>query len=133
MKKEEKVVFSLPTHVAYKDKKVYLNLNGYRNWHFFLSNQYKKLYKARVYEILGSGFLFEDKVHIEYTYYSPDKRKRDLMNVITVVDKFLQDALVELGYIGTDDTETVVKITSVFGGIDRQNSRIDVKINNFIQ
>ena len=131
MKKEEKVTFSLPTHVIHKDKKVYLNLNGYRNWHFFLSNQYKKNYKARVYEILDSGFLFNDKVHIEYTYYSPDKRKRDLMNVISVVDKFLQDALVELGFISTDDTETVIKITSMFGGIDRDNSRIDVKITNF--
>jgi len=53
------------------------------------------------------------------------------MNVISVVDKFLQDALVELGFISTDDTETVVKITSTFGGIDRADSRIDVEITNF--
>jgi hypothetical protein len=55
------------------------------------------------------------------------------MNVISIADKFLQDALVELGYISADDTSVVVKITSVFGGMDRENSRIDVKITNFKQ
>ena len=128
MKKEEKVTFSLPTHVIHKDKKVYLNLNGYRNWHFFLSNQYKKNYKARVYEILDSGFLFEDKVHIEYTYYSPDKRKRDLMNVVAVVDKFFQDALVERGCIEADDTSIVKKVSVEYKGIDKTNPRIEVNL-----
>ena len=133
MIKEEKKEFSIPTHIVHKGKNIYLNLNAYRNWHHFNSNTYKKNYKARIYEILDSSFLFSGKVHIEYTYYSPDKRVRDLMNVISIADKFLQDALVELGYISADDTSVVVKITSVFGGIDRENSRIDVKITNFKQ
>ncbi|HAV26079.1 MAG TPA: hypothetical protein DCX01_07870, partial [Bacteroidetes bacterium] len=70
-------------------------------------------------------------IEIDYVYYAPDKRKRDLMNVIAVADKFFQDALVEYGCIETDDTDTVVKITSLFGGVDKEYARIVATIKQF--
>tara|TARA_R100001463_G_scaffold52153_2_gene102895 strand:- start:2720 stop:2884 length:165 start_codon:yes stop_codon:yes gene_type:complete len=54
------------------------------------------------------------------------------MNVIAVVDKFFQDALVEQGCITTDDTDTVIKITSIYAGVDTSNPRIEATINHYI-
>ena len=122
-----KTSLSIPTSILYRGKKVRLNLNEYRNWHYRVSNIYKKSFKALVSESIES-LLFTKQIKIEYTYYAPDARKRDLMNVIAVVDKFFQDALVENGCMDSDDTDTVVAVSSLYGGIDRGNSRIDVTI-----
>ena len=54
------------------------------------------------------------------------------MNVIAVVDKFFQDALVEEGCIVTDDTDTVIKITSIYAGVDKSNPRVEATINHYI-
>lgn len=127
---QDKLV-TLPTSITYGSKKVrkyYLNLNGYRNWHYQISNKLKILFKEQVKGNLD--FCFSHKVEITYHYYAPDRRKRDLMNVIAVVDKFFQDALVEEGCIPTDDTDTVVQITSIYAGIDRDNPRIEAIITH---
>lgn len=127
---QEKVV-TLPISITYgkkKVKKTYLNLNGYRNWHYQISNKLKILFKEQVKGNLD--FSFMHKIEITYRYYAPDKRKRDLMNVIAVVDKFFQDALVEEGCIPTDDTDTVIQITSIYSGVDRENPRIEATINH---
>lgn len=109
-----------------KVRKRYLNLNQYRNWHYQTSNKLKILFKEQVKGDLDFSFL--GKIEIEYVYFAPDSRVRDLMNVIAVVDKFFQDTLTELGCIETDDTKTVVKITSIYGGIDRDDPRIEATI-----
>lgn len=75
-------------------------------------------------------FRFDGKIKIEYFYFAPDKRKRDLMNVISVVDKFFQDAMVETGCIESDDLSVVVEVNSCYMGIDRQDPRLDVIISN---
>lgn len=130
--KSEQVKITLPTSITLgkkKVKKVYLNLNGYRNWHYQVSNNVKKLFKEKVRGNLD--FCFSDKIEITYDYYAPDKRKRDLMNVIAVVDKFFQDAMVEEGCIETDDTDTVVRIVSNYKGIDRENPRIEATVKHY--
>lgn len=76
------------------------------------------------------NFRFDGKIKIEYFYFAPDKRKRDLMNVISVVDKFFQDAMVETGCIESDDLSVVVEVNSCYMGIDRQEPRLDVIISN---
>lgn len=107
-----------------------MNLNQYRNWHYQTSNKLKILFKEQVKGNLDFSFL--GKIEISYVYYAPDKRKRDLMNVIAVVDKFFQDALVEEGCIVTDDTDTVIKITSIYAGVDKNNPRVEATINHYI-
>jgi len=126
---QEKVI--LPISIVYgskKTKRYYLNLNQYRNWHYQISNKLKILFKEKVRGNLDFSFL--DQIEITYDYFAPDKRKRDLMNVVAVVDKFFQDALVENGCIKTDDTDTVIRITSMYKGIDRENPRIEATINH---
>lgn len=132
MKSEQEIKVTLPISILSGKKKIrkyHLNLNQYRNWHFQVSNNIKKQFKQEVKGFLD--FSFYGKIQIEYTYFAPDARVRDLMNYITVVDKFFQDALVEEGCIDSDDTNTVVKIISIYGGVDRGNPRMEAKIKNY--
>lgn len=129
MKSVQDIQITLPIWIKSGKKKIYLNLNQYRNWHYQVSNNIKKKFKEQVGGNLDFSIL--GQVEIDYVYYAPDKRKRDLMNVIAVADKFFQDALVETGCIETDDTDTVVKITSLFGGIDKEDARIVATIKQY--
>ena len=55
---QEKVV-TLPISITYGKKKVkkyYLNLNGYRNWHYQISNKLKILFKEQVRGNLDFSF-----------------------------------------------------------------------------
>ena len=91
-----------------------------------IANNCKKKFKEDIKHLLD--FKLEGKVKIDYEYYAPDKRKRDLMNVISVIDKFFQDAMVESGCIEADDISIVVEVNSRYIGIDRENPRLEVTI-----
>lgn len=101
-------------------------MNSYRNWHYQASNDIKRRFKSEIFDLLD--FRFDGKIKIEYFYFAPDKRTRDLMNVISVVDKFFQDAMVERGCIVSDDLSTVVKVNCSYMDIDKDNPRLDVLI-----
>lgn len=109
-----------------KNKRVGLNLNQYRNWHFQVNAKLKRDFKNEIKENLK--FVIEGAVKIEYIYYAPDRRKRDLMNVISVVDKYFQDALVERGCIEADDMGIVKEINAKYGGIDVVDPRIEATL-----
>ena len=104
----------------------WLTMNNYRNWHYQVSNDIKRKFKSEITPLLDFRLSGKDK--IEYFYFAPDKRTRDLMNVISVVDKFFQDAMVENNCIESDDLSTVVEVNSCYMGIDRENPRLDVMI-----
>ena len=57
MSKEIKIIAPLYVMLPRKtkgDKKMIINLNGYRNWHYIISNDVKKQYKEEVKEqIIG--------------------------------------------------------------------------------
>lgn len=91
-----------------------------------MSNNTKRRFKSDISRLLD--FKLDGKIKIEYFYWAPDKRKRDLMNVISVVDKFFQDAMVENGCIESDDLSTVVEVNSCYMGIDKEDPRLDVLI-----
>lgn len=129
MKSVRKIKIDLPLYVfVSKIRKKWLTLNSYRNWHYSVSNNCKKKFKEDIKSSLD--FKLMGQVRIDYEYYAPDKRKRDLMNVISVIDKFFQDALVESGCIEADDVSIVVEVNSKFMGIDRENPRLEVTITN---
>jgi len=123
----KEIKIDLPLYVfVSKVRKKWLTLNSYRNWHYKVSNNCKKKFKEDIKHLLD--FKLEGKVKIDYEYYAPDKRKRDLMNVISVIDKFFQDAMVESGCIEADDISIVVEVNSRYIGIDRENPRLEVTI-----
>lgn len=125
--KNEIITISLPLFITNRsNKRKWLTLNNYRNWHYQVSNDIKRRFKSEVFDKLD--FNIKGKVKIEYFYFAPDKRTRDLMNVISVIDKFFQDAMVDRGCIESDDLSTVVEVNSCYMGIDKLDPRLDVMI-----
>lgn len=110
-----------------KSKKLYLNLNGYRNWHFRDQHYTKEVFEQIVKKLL-SDIPKQDKIHLHYVLWAPTNQRRDLMNVIAVVDKYFSDALSASKVIDDDSTEYIVSVSAAFGGVDRTNPRVSVTI-----
>jgi hypothetical protein len=118
----------LPTFVQVsKNKRVALNLNGYRNWHYQVQNKTKTLFEQIVRDELR-GIPKQDMVHLHYVLYGATNQRRDLMNVIAVVDKYFSDALPKSGVLDDDHAGIIVSNSSAFGGVDRVNPRVTVTI-----
>lgn len=111
-----------------KKKMHYLNLNGYRNWQFQLNNQLKKLFKITVAEDIRNLKPVGGPVRITYSIFYPTKRAFDVDNIGTVISKFTMDALVEFEILVDDNYNYVPEIKFEYGGIDKDNPRCDVKI-----
>ncbi|NTW91265.1 MAG: RusA family crossover junction endodeoxyribonuclease [Erysipelotrichaceae bacterium] len=104
-----------------------LNLNTYRNAHYQILNQakknFKELLKPQLYKLPILG-----KITIHYTIYYKDKRKFDLDNIVSVIAKFTQDALVENEIIEEDNYTIVIGSSNSFGGISKDNPRCQITI-----
>lgn len=72
------------------------------------------------------GVRIEKPVHMEYTWYEPNKR-RDLDNISSFGRKVIQDALVQCGVINDDGWKYVVGFSDMFE-VDKENPRIEVLI-----
>lgn len=69
---------------------------------------------------------YQSKVELHYIYYFPDKRSRDCENYCKAVSDFL----VAQQIIEDDDCFHVPKMIIEFGGIDKQNPRVEVLITS---
>ena len=129
MKSETEKTVVLPIWILSGKNRYQLNLNQYNQWYYQLRGKIKKIFKEQVKDSLG--FSFSGEIEIYYQYYAPDKRTRDLMNVIAVADKFFQDTLTQYGCIEDDNTKIVKKVTCKYMGIDRENPRIEATIKPY--
>lgn len=110
-----------------KDKRVSLNMNIYRNLHHVINGQAKKQYLEDVREQL-EGLVIQTPVEITYKVYKPTKRILDKMNVISVVSKYLLDAITELG-CWEDDNDNFVKTETILPTeLDRNDPRVEIII-----
>lgn len=119
LKDISEVSFNVPIHVnlgVRSTKKVFFNLNIVRNLQFHEQNNLKKLMKKIVLDACPK-FSFKE-YELEYYLYLPNKLKRDISNICSVVDKYACDALVELGYVKEDNYEYLKKVTFSLGGFD---------------
>lgn len=118
-------------HKKIKDKIWYLNLNLYRNANFHILNQAKELYKDVVKDALENATdveIGEPPYHFIYTVYPASNRKFDLANVLPIVQKFTDDALIELGIITDDSYKVIPNIDYCFGYVDKENPRVELEI-----
>jgi hypothetical protein len=110
-----------------------LNLNSYRNTHYHTLNQSKVLWKDVVWNALesfnvnGPGAIVPP-FRFTYTAFPATNRKFDLGNVLSIVQKFTDDALIELGIIPDDSYKVIPAIDYRFGGVDKENPRIELEI-----
>jgi hypothetical protein len=106
-----------------------LNLNSYRNTHFHVLNQAKVLWKDVVFNaMLSDSVLPTMPYRFTYTVYPGSNRKFDLANVLSIVQKFTDDALIEMGVIPDDSYKVIPAIDYRFGGVDKNNPRVELLI-----
>lgn len=108
-------------------KKYYINLNGYRNWCYRVSNMLKQQYKQEVEGVI-KDLPTMNKISTTYYIYYPTNRTIDLDNIGSISAKFFQDALVSYGKIIDDNYKFITDIKFEFGGVDKDNPRVDVVI-----
>jgi Holliday junction resolvase RusA-like endonuclease len=118
--------FTLPLYgIA---KKSALNVNWYRNAHHHVSNAAKKKFKKEIQPQLDKFDKFTPPIRIKYTYYAKMNNNPDLDNFVGTVKKFFQDALSESGLIPDDNVKYIIANSEYYGGIDRDNPRVEVEV-----
>lgn len=110
-----------------KKKRFYLNLNNYRNSHYMVLNNSKRIFESQIIkELKNIPPIINFEIH--YYFYSPNKIVRDLANVVSIVDKYFCDTLSEVGIIEDDNTDFLKHVSMTFGGMDRDNPRVEAHI-----
>ena len=129
---DEMIIIELPIYYTFtkktkKDNKVLVGMNWYRNAHFRNSNQVKQHYHKLIYSKVTQSQKLKDKYMVSYSLY-PSNSKCDLMNVVSVIDKFLNDALQDSGVIVNDNIKYYKHMIATVEEVDRYNPRIEIKI-----
>jgi hypothetical protein len=104
-----------------------LNLNVFRNLHFYKLNHQKKAFQAFVKPLL-SGIPPMETIRLRYELNPKGGHRLDMMNVGSIIDKFFSDALVENGIIPDDDYKHLDKATFSFGRICPEDPHVLVTI-----
>ena len=124
-------VFDMPLYLitakSGNGKKYRLNMNEYRNWKGVVSNTVKIKYKEVVSSQL-KGLKLKAPIQITFVLYKSSKRRTDRANQCCIHEKFFCDALVELGCLEDDNDNYIVRSIYETGGIDRENPRMDIII-----
>jgi hypothetical protein len=110
------------------DKVFILNLNHYRNTHHMVLNQAKVAWKEVVRYALTRNLWVAPPYRFHYTVYPGSNRAFDLANVLPVVQKFTDDALIELGVLPDDNHKVIKSIAYDIGETDKLNPRVELVI-----
>jgi len=117
----------MPLYIEKKNgKKIHINLNNYRNYHHHTSNNVKKAYQEIAHRKIPKQK--HKQIKIKFTLYRADNRSCDLSNVCSIHDKFFCDALTKHGFIPDDSCEYIRSITYQYGGVDKNNGRVEIDI-----
>jgi hypothetical protein len=129
-----KIILPLSVTIPRKtkaDKVFTLNLNIYRNSHHMTLNQAKIAWKSIVFNALSGKTNYKADAgpfNFTYTVFPATNRKFDLANVLSIVQKFTDDALIEWGFIPDDSYKIIPKIDYRFGAVDKENPRVELEI-----
>jgi len=110
-----------------KNKRIYLNINWYRNGPYFELNAVKKTYKEYMQKQIKTLPTL-NKIACRFVLYPKTNRLCDLPNICSIHDKFFMDALVEYGIIADDNYTIHIASTSSFGSVCKNNPRVDIEI-----
>jgi hypothetical protein len=115
-------VIKLPMRIRTSSKKVTaLNLNVYRNLHYrsltALKHKFQNLGKKLLKD---AGIPPLGRIQLRYMIYAKDKRKFDIVNFGSIVDKFFSDTLTQEGIIEDDNYTFLDDVSFGFGGITAQ-------------
>lgn len=83
-----------------------------------------KKYKAWLLSCPKLTAYGQNNVHLKYTYYFPDARERDSENYVKAVTDFL----VKQGVLVNDSWKEIKSMLIIPAGIDRENPRVEIEI-----
>jgi len=116
-----------------EDKRVILNLNVYRNAHHMTLNQAKiemgKHVSIAIKECGGDAP--SPPYRLVYTVFPSTGRAFDLGNVCSIIQKFTDDALIEMGIIKDDNYKVIREVIYRFGEVDKENPRAELELSSF--
>jgi hypothetical protein len=127
MKKIIKINLPLTVHTS-KNKKFILNLNNYRNAYFRVLSVAKKNYTDALLPELEDLPKFTEPVTLTYNYFAKTKRRIDISNPCSIIDKFACDALVKAEILKDDSYEHVNAVVYRFGGFDKEDPRCELTV-----
>ena len=104
-----------------------IGMNFYRNAHHFSQNNMKKFVSTIVKSQLATDIQGATKYKVKYTYFYKSKVS-DLMNVVSLSSKILNDALQEAGVVVNDTVAHCIEETAIVGSYDKDNPRVEVEI-----
>lgn len=111
-----------------EDKKYFVNLNNYRNWHYIVNNQIKEKYKDQLFNNL-TGLKLENKIKLHFILRPANKRRIDRSNILSIHEKFFCDALVAYGCIKDDNDNFIEETRYTTGEIDKDFPRVEIIIS----
>ena len=121
--------FVIPARLQVGKKVFALNLNTYRNAHFQVLNNAKKIFKNQLYSDYPELFKIRaESVIIQYQITPHNKKLFDTQNILSIVDKFFLDALVESGTIPDDNYTIVTYRAPIVTPINRSLSDIMIAV-----
>ena len=112
-----------------KKKDFILNLNNYRNTHFRVLAKAKKVYTEIMLttQLVGQPGMLQAELF--YTLFPKTRRRTDLGNVISIHQKFFEDAMVAAHMIPDDDYKHILRNTQCpFIEVDKLNPRVEILI-----
>ena len=126
------IILELPIYYTFerktkKDNKILVGMNWYRNAHYRNSNLVKQHYHKLIHSKVTQSQKLKDKYMVSYMLY-PSNANCDLMNVVSVIDKFLNDALQDSGIVVNDNIKFYKHMIATIKEIDKINPRIEIII-----
>lgn len=131
MKRLKQYSLDVPLVVYVGKIKIALNLNNYRNCHYYLSNKAKIVFKEKIYPKLQSLPRFKRITLITYTWFPQTQHLSDISNWCSVVDKFFCDALVSAEKIKDDNFTMIQAVNYRYGAFCPDNPRMTVTIKGY--
>lgn len=122
--------FPIPLSVQVSKKKNFIpNLNNFRTANYWTMDKAKKMYHEHVKLVtLWDEEPIDGRVQLHYQCWRKTKALYDEMNVLSALDKFTCDGLIEAGVLKDDNRLYVKTPTFEHMGVDKENPRCEVSI-----
>ena len=130
------IFLTVPTEVKLSKtgkSKFILNQNQYRNKHYIVLSKAKAEFTKLISPSIPDSLAYPFKaILLTYTLYRGTRHKKDLSNVLSVVDKFVCDALVKKGVIVDDNTDYVKALIFKDGGYKKGDTYVTVEVEEIL-
>jgi hypothetical protein len=124
------------TRIKNKKKEIYyiheetilVGLNWFRNEFYIKQNDVKIHYHNLISEsVKDKDIKIDGKYTVSYKLFYKNK-SCDAMNIIPMIDKFLNDSIQELGIVKNDNVRFYTRGIWEVSALDHDNPRLEIKI-----